>query len=457
MRITFCGGAGTVTGSCHLVEAAGLRVLLDCGLFQGREAEGHNREAFPFDPHEIDVLVLSHAHLDHIGLVPRLVREGFHGEIVSTPATAEIAKVVLTDAAHLQVEESAYHARKARRRGEELAPPLYDVGDVLDALEFFRVRVAYDVPVRLGRGVEAVLHDAGHVLGSAAVEVRAEGKTVLYSGDLGSPGRPIVRDPSDPPRADVVLVESTYGNREHRSLDSTVAELADALRAVIGGGGNLLVPSFALERTQEVLYELFSLWKRREIPACRIHLDSPLAIATTRVFSRHVEEFDDEGREAFSREPNPFSFPLLHYVETAEDSKRLNAIQSGNVLIAGSGMCTGGRIVHHLRHNLWRAACGVLFVGYQAQGTLGRAIVDGARRVSLFGEEVAVRARVFTVNGFSAHAGQSTLLDWVSKSTPGRVVLVHGEPEGQEGLAAAIQGRLGIQPEVAQRGAAIEV
>ncbi len=458
MQITFCGAAETVTGSCHLVETDGLKILLDCGLFQGhREVENRNRESFPFKPEEIDFLLLSHAHLDHVGLIPRLVKEGFSGEVVATPPTAEIAKVILTDSAHIQVEEAAYRARKARRRGERALSPLYDVGDVLDSVDAFRRRVPYEQPVALKNDVEAVFHDAGHILGSATIELRAEGKALLFSGDLGNRHRPIVRDPSDPPHADIVLIESTYGNRRHRSLDDSALELKEAIETVIGRGGNLLIPSFALERTQEVLYELFLMWQMKELPKCKIFLDSPLAIATTRIFARHPGYFDAEGRDVFSQSPNPFHFPPLHFTQTTDESKSINAIPEGNIIIAGSGMCTGGRIIHHLRHNLWREEAGVIFVGYQARGTLGRTIIEGADRVSIFGEDTAVRAQIWTVNGFSAHADQPILLSWLKKASPDRAFLVHGEEESLQGFKQAIDQKLTVDAQIPAWKETVEV
>ena len=458
MKITFCGAAGTVTGSCHLVETNGLRILLDCGLFQGeKEVEVHNRDPFPFDPKETDYLLLSHAHLDHSGLIPRLVRDGFAGEIVCTPPTAEIAKLMLADSAHLQVEEAAYRARKARRRGEGAEGPLYDMGDVLMAISAFRRPVSYGEEIELGSDVSTVFHDAGHILGSANIEVRSEGKTIVYSGDVGNRDQPIVRDPSVPPKADAVLIESTYGDRRHRPAEESAAELREAVETVIGRGGNLLIPSFALERTQEVLYELFLLWKEGDLPDCRIFLDSPLAIATTRVFGRHLDYFDKEGREVFSRSPNPFSFPPLRYTQTADESRRINGLPGGNVIIAGSGMCTGGRIVHHLRHNLWRKEAGVIFVGYQAGGTLGRRIVDGAEHVKIFGEDVAVQAQVWTVNGFSSHGDQPILIDWLRSAAPKEAFLVHGEEQSLNGLAEAAESQLSLKTHIAVRGESVEV
>ena len=449
MKITFCGAAGTVTGSCHLVEANGQRVLLDCGLFQGaREVDDRNRNPFPFDPADLDAVLLSHAHLDHAGLLPRLVRDGFAGRILSTRPTADIAKLMLADSAHLQVEEAAYRSRKARRRGEAGVAPLYDMDDVLRCADLFRPVDGYGDPADLGKGFSCVFHDAGHILGSACIELRTSNGRLLFSGDLGNRHQPIVRDPAPPPKADVVLVESTYGDRRHRSIEDSVAELRDAVHGVIPGGGNLLIPSFALERAQEVLYEMFLLWMRGDLPRCRIYLDSPLATSTTHVFERYPDYFDDEGRKVFSQRPNPFGFPLLHYTQTTDESKEINAQSGGNVIIAGSGMCTGGRILHHLRHNLWNTAAGVVFVGYQAVGTLGRRIVDGTRSVHLFGEEVAVRAKVWTVNGFSSHADQPILLDWLGKAKPRDLFLVHGEPAAQEVFQSKIQSELGIVPHI---------
>ncbi|MCX6093747.1 MAG: MBL fold metallo-hydrolase [Candidatus Bipolaricaulota bacterium] len=449
MKITFCGAAGTVTGSSHLVEANGLRVLLDCGLFQGsREIDERNRSPFPFDPASLDFVLLSHAHLDHAGLLPRLVHDGFTGRILCTPPTAAIAKLMLADSAHLQVEEAAYRTRKAKRRGEAGTPPLYDMDDVLRTADLFQPIPGYGDLVDLGKGLSCVFHDAGHILGSACIELRTSNGRLLFSGDLGNRHQPIVRDPSTPPHVDVVLVESTYGDRVHRSIEDSIAELRDAIHDVIPGGGNVLVPSFALERAQEVLYELFLLWTRHDLPQCRIYLDSPLATSTTRVFERFPDYFDDEGRKVFSQRPNPFDFPLLHYAQTTDESKQINAQPGGNVIIAGSGMCTGGRILHHLRYNLWNAAAGVVFVGYQAVGTLGRNLVEGTKSVHLFGEEVAVRAKVWTVNGFSSHADQPILMDWIGKAKPRDLFLVHGESASQKALQSKIQSDLGIVPRI---------
>lgn len=449
MKITFCGAAGTVTGSCHLVETDGLAILLDCGFFQGaHEQDQTNRAAFPFDPRRIDYVLLSHAHLDHVGLLPRLVREGFSGRILCTRPTAEIARLMLADSAHLQVEDAAYKSRKARRRGEPAVPPLYNMDDVLCCVELLRPVDGYETTTALRGTVCARFHDAGHILGSACIEICTSNGNLLYSGDLGNGHRPIVRDPSVPPHADVVLVESTYGNRRHRTIEESVAELEEAVRTVLPKGGNLLIPSFALERTQEVLYELFGFWRAKRLPPCTVYVDSPLATSTTRVFARFLDYFDDEGRRVFAATPNPFEFPPLDYVQTMEESKRLNVQPGGNVIIAGSGMCNGGRIVHHLRHNLWDDKAGVVFVGFQAVGTLGRTLVDGATSVRIFGEDVSVRAKIWTVGGFSSHADQPGLVRWLSQTSARHLFLVHGEPTTLEEFRKVVRTELSLESKI---------
>lgn len=451
MTVRFWGAARTVTGSCHLVEVSGLKILLDCGMFQGHD-HGRNWEPFPFDPQEIDYVLLSHAHLDHCGMLPRLVREGFRGSVVCTRPTADIARLILLDAAHLQEEAAEREARRAARRGQPPPEPLFDVADTVTAMGFFFPRVEYEAAVELGPGVEVAFHDAGHVLGSAIIELRAEGKTLVFSGDLGSWGRPIVRDPTSPPPCDVLLSEGTYGDRPHRSFSESVEEFREALETVLGRGGSVLIPSFALERTQEVLYVLFTLWREHALPrGTRIVLDSPLGRGITKVFARYSGWFDKEGQRLFSRPENPFRFPALTVTRSVDDSKRLNHAGGGYVIIAGSGMCTGGRIVHHLRHRLWRQEDGIVFVGYQARGTLGRAIVDGAEKVRVLGEEVAVRAGVWTINGFSAHADREELVEWIAQAQAPDTILVHGEEHALIALRDRLVSR-GIHAQIPEVG-----
>ena len=458
MKITFCGAAETVTGSCHSVEVDGLRLLLDCGFFQGgRKREDLNREPFPFDPNSSDVVLLSHAHLDHCGRLPLLVNRGFSGQILCTPPTADIAKLILVDSASLQMSEATYRARKAERQGKTAEPPLYDMDDVMRCVELFRPIPGYQQPTKLNDQVAVVFHDAGHILGSAAIELQTSNGVLLFSGDLGNRHQPIVEDPCVPPKADVLLIESTYGDRAHKSIEDTLEEFRTAIHTIIPNGGNLMIPSFALERTQEVLYEIFKLWEAKELPRCRIYLDSPLAISTTKVFARYREYYDKEGRAVFSGEPNPFDFTPLRFTQSTDESKAINRAGRGNIIIAGSGMCTGGRMIHHLRHNLWHKGSGILFVGYQAVGTRGRQIVDGAKHIRIWGEEIAVKATVWTTNGFSSHADQPILLDWIRQAEPKHLILVHGEDDVLDTFAAKIRTDLTIEAHVAKLGETIAV
>ena len=451
MRIVFWGAARTVTGSCHLVEAGDIKILLDCGMFQGH-AEDRNAQPFPFQPQDIDYVVLTHAHLDHCGMIPRLVREGFRGQVICTPPTADIARQILLDAAHLQEEEAERAARRALRRGVAPPRPLFDVGDALAAMDHFSLRVSYGEELELAPGAAVRLHDAGHILGSAIVELSADGHTLVYTGDLGSWGRPIVPDPAPAPACDVLISEGTYGDRPHRSFSESVDEFREAVETVLGRGGSVLIPSFALERTQEVLYVLYLLWKSGEIPReVRIVLDSPLGSAVTRTFARYHDWFDAEGRRLFSHQENPFHFPALSITRSVEESKRLNHVGGGYIIIAGSSMCTGGRITHHLRHRLWRKEDGVVFVGYQAQGTLGRAIVDGAKHVHIHGEEIVVRAGIWTINGFSAHADQEELVRWISQARAPRTFLVHGEEHALTALGKRVTAT-GLSVEIPSPG-----
>jgi len=429
MKLTFAGAAGTVTGSCFHLEGDGVRMLVDCGMFQGLpELEARNFAPFPFEPSKVDWVLLTHGHLDHLGLLPRLAREGFRGRGVCTVPTRDIAEVMLMDAARIQEEE-----------GEN---GLYNLTDALNALESLDVETDYGEELELGHGVKVYFHDAGHILGAAFVEVRAEGKTVVFSGDLGNRGKPLVEDPSAPPKADILVLEATYGNRAHPPLEESIEELRKAIVETLGLGGNVVIPSFALERTQEVLYILFRLWQERQIPRCRIFLDSPLATHATRIFERYTERFPGPARALFRKKRNPFEFELLEYTLTKAASKRV-AEAGGAVIIAGSGMCTGGRVLYHLRDNLPRPESSVVFVGYQAEGTLGREIVDGASRVEVLDSIVPVRAKVWRIEGLSAHADQSLLVEWAVRSQPDQVFLVHGEPPALEALADKLAPHVG--------------
>jgi len=444
LRIRFHGADREVTGSCHLVECAGKRILIDCGLYQGGgELDEINRRPFGFDPASIDVLLLTHAHLDHCGRIPLLVAEGFRGEIITTSATRELSRLVLLDAAHLQEEEAERKARHAaRHRGRRVrVEPLYTTLDALNSLDFFGRVAEYGRPLELGAGIRASFHDAGHILGSASVLLTLEEggrrRRVLFSGDIGYGGRPILRDPQPPSEVDVLVMETTYGDRRHKALQPSLEELYGAIETTLQGGGNVVIPTFALERAQEVLFYLREAVESGRLPrALQVFLDSPMAISATEIFRRHPECYDAQTAELFRNGRDPFALPNLHFTREAAQSMALNHIHAGAVIMAGSGMCTGGRVRHHLKHNLWRDECSVVFVGYAAHGTLARIIIDGAKKVKLFGEEIPVRARIHTIGGFSAHADARELMHWLEAvGRPKRIFLVHGEEHAMGAFA----------------------
>ncbi len=434
MKITFAGAAQTVTGSCFHVETGPLRFLVDCGMYQGLpELEARNRAPFPFDPEGVQRLLLTHGHLDHLGLIPRLVREGFRGRIATTVPTRDIAQIMLLDAARIQEEDE-----------EE---PLYTAEDAFLALDRMDLLLEYGQRFRLAPKVHATFLDAGHIMGAAFIVVQAEGKTVIFSGDLGNRGKPLVEDPTYPPKADVLVLESTYGDRHHRPIEESIEELRNVIVETFEAGGSVVIPSFALERTQEVLYILYRLWRERRIPKCEIYLDSPLATAATRVFEKHSERFPEPARRVFRKRRNPFAFELLRYTVTRRASKRIPSDQGGVIVIAGSGMCTGGRVLYHLKTNLPRPESSIVFVGYQAEGTLGRQLLEGAERVEILGSIVPVRARIVRIEGLSAHADQGILVDWALHADPEQVFLVHGEEQALTALAERLR-ELGISVHV---------
>ena len=448
MKIEFHGADRGVTGSCHLVECAGTRILVDCGMYQGgRELAEENAEDFGFDPKGIDVLLLTHAHLDHCGRIPLLTRRGFEGEIITTAATRELARLVMLDAAHLQEEEAEYQSRRHHRHGHrQKAEPLYSVLDALNSTEHFGRTAHYEKPIDIAPGVRATFFDAGHILGSASIllELEEEGRarSVLFSGDLGNADRPLLRNPRTPDAADVVVMETTYGDRQHKPVEPSLAEFYQAISDTFDRGGNVIIPTFALERAQELLFYLREGVEQKRLPATmQVFLDSPMAISATEIFKRHPECYDADVAELFREGRDPFGLPGLHFVRETASSIALNRLGGGGVILAGSGMCTGGRVRHHLRHNLWREDSSVIFVGYAAGGTLARRIIDGARSVRIFGDEVRVQASIHTINGFSAHADQAELLEWHRQAgTPGKTFLVHGEEDSMKAFAEKLHG-----------------
>jgi metallo-beta-lactamase family protein len=461
MKISFHGADRGVTGSCHLLECAGRRVLVDCGLYQGgRELVEENSEPFGFDPASIDFLLLTHAHLDHCGRIPLLVKRGFRGELVTTAATQELARVVLLDAAHLQEEEARYRARRHGRHGSgSEVEPLYTVLDALNALECFGRKAVYGEALQLAPGLRVTFFDAGHILGSASLHLEldegAEHRTLVFSGDLGNAGRPLLRTPVVPPRADAVIMETTYGDRLHKALAPSVDELYQAVDDTFRRGGNVVIPTFALERAQEILFFLRAGVDSGRLPRLmQVFLDSPMAISATEIFARHPECYEPHVAALFRGGHDPFCLPGLHFTRDASASMAINNLAGGAVILAGAGMCNGGRVRHHLKHNLWRRECSVVFVGYAAQGTLARQIIDGAKTVHLWGEEIQVRARIHTINGFSAHADRDELLAWHRQIKPSRTFLVHGEEAVMATFAAELKD---TQVEMPQLGQVIDL
>jgi metallo-beta-lactamase family protein len=446
MKLSIHGAAREVTGSCHLLEVAGKRILIDCGLLQGgRTLEAQNAEPFGFDAAGIDLVLLTHAHLDHCGRLPLLVKRGFRGEIIATAATRDLTRLVLLDAAHLQEEEANRRSRQARRRGHARGDgPLFTLLDALDTLDRFGRTARWRKPLTLAPGVTATFLDAAHILGSAHVLLEVtEGATtrrVLFSGDIGGSGSPLLGQPDPPAAAEVVVMETTYGDRQHRGYAESVTEFHLAIRATFARGGNVIVPTFALERAQEILYAIRSGIAAGVLDSSvQVFLDSPMAISATEIFQRHPECYGPELAALFRSHQDPFHVPGLHMTRDGSESMALNRIVGGAIILAGSGMCTGGRVRHHLRHNLWRPEAGVVFVGFAAAGTLARRIIDGASHVSIFGEDIPVRAAVHTINGFSGHADQAALLAWRNRiAAVETTILVHGEATAMQAFAGRL-------------------
>jgi metallo-beta-lactamase family protein len=443
VKVSFHGAAGDVTGSCHLIECAGKSILIDCGMRQGsRELSDENAASFGFDAAAIDFVLLTHAHLDHTGRVPLLYKRGFRGEVIATRGTFDLARLVILDVAHLH-EESARNGASPDRRnnGRPAKPPLFTLVEATNSLGLFGRAASYRQPIEISSGIRATFYDAGHILGSASIflEVNEGGRaaTILFSGDIGNAERPLLHAPETPAEAKFVVMESTYGDRLHRPMPASVAEFYGAVSTAMMSGGKVLIPTFALDRAQEILFFLRQGIEDNKLPpALPIFLDSPMAVSATEIYRHHPEAYNATCADFFAKGKDPFQSPGLTLVRDRLDSMKINDLKGGAVIMAGSGMCTGGRILHHLRHHLSEENASVVFVGYAAAGTLARRIIDGARHVNVLGDDMPVRARIYTINGFSAHADQKELVDWQHGITgKERTFIVHGEPPAMTELA----------------------
>ena len=473
MKITFLGATRTVTGSNYLVEAAGKKFLVDCGLWQGKaELEEENYSEFEFNPQEIDFMLLTHAHIDHSGRIPKLYKEGFRNKIYTQKATKDLCAIMLPDSGHIQEQESEWKNRKRIRKGEKPREPIYTAEEATQCLEIFEP-VKYDEIIEITPEIHVRFNDAGHMLGSSIIEVWAKenGKETkaVFSGDLGNNDIPLLNEPTMIEETDYLVMESTYGSRLHMRNDDKAEIFLDVVSETIDNGGTVVIPSFAVGRTQEILYEIDKLKDIRKDEEFRrkyktlmntpVYVDSPLAISATEVFKENMDLFDDETQAEISKGENPLEFPGLKFTMTTEESKALNADNTPSIIISASGMCDVGRIKHHLKHNLWNPKSTILFVGYQAPGTLGYNIVNGAKTVKIFGEEIAVNARIEYIEGYSGHADQEGLMNFVYSfiKKPKHIFLVHGEPESQDTLKEKIEKEAGIAVTIPEFGETYKV
>lgn len=468
MKITFLGAAKTVTGSCFLIQTNQTKFLVDCGMFQGYMVEESlNQDPFPFDVNEIDFVLLTHAHIDHSGRLPKLYKAGYRGEIIATKATAELCEIMLPDSGHIQETDNELMNRKRNRAGKKVLLPIYTKRDAEECVKLFR-KMGYYRKTELSSDVTIRFNDAGHILGSAILEIwiKEDGKEtkVVFSGDLGNKNMPILRDPAIIESADYLIMESTYGNRLHIDSADKVERFIKLVIETVERGGNVIIPSFAVGRTQEIIYDLNKhvgkyhneLKRIFDVP---VFVDSPLATSATQVFRNNLDCYDAEARAYIANGDNPLDFPGLRFTKSVEESKALNFRNDSVVIISASGMCEAGRIKHHLKHNLWKPEATVIFIGYQAEGTLGRRIADGAKKVNIYGEEISVKAQIETIDGFSGHADKAGLLEWLGsfQKKPHKVFLVHGDNESLESLSASIKEKYSIDTEIPELGDLFEI
>ncbi len=463
MKISFIGGTRTVTGSSFLISTDSANVLVDCGMFQGRrDLVARNYLEAIYDPRDINALVLTHAHIDHSGLIPKLVKDGFTGRIYATRATTDLCGLMLADSAHIQEMESRWRTSKNRRRGLGEAPPLYTVKDAERAMTHFEP-VTYDRSFSPAPGIDVIFRDAGHILGSGMAELWAKtgaGKIKLvFSGDVGTSDQPIIRDPSVITEADFLFIESTYGNRLHKTIEQSKEEFTEALLSTIGRGGKVIIPSFAVGRTQEIIYYLAELYRQGKLPEIPVIVDSPMATSATQIIKNNPDCFDEDINGLMAEGKRPLDMPTLKFTRSTEESMAINTLKGSAVIISSSGMCDGGRIKHHLRHNLWRPETTIIFVGFQAEGTLGRRIVNGDDTVRIFGEEIQVNAKIYTINGLSAHADRDGLLDWAShfRGASPMTFVVHGEERAAFDFARTLTSELSLNTYVPDWGETLEL
>ena len=469
MKISFLGAAKIVTGSNFLIETKNTKFLIDCGMFQGSKSINRmNYEPFRFNPEEIDFMVLSHAHIDHSGRIPKLTKKSFKGNIYATKATTDLCSIMLPDSGHIQEMENKWDNRKRRRSGEKLREPLYTAKEAEESLKYFK-SVLYNQKIKLNEEVTLRFRDAGHILGSSIIElwIKEDNKEakLVFSGDLGRRDRPILRDPSLIDEADYLIVESTYGNKLHHPSEDDAKELISIINTTVKRGGNVVIPSFAVERAQDIIYELNKYYtayiktEDQDFLSVSVYVDSPLTVSATEIFLRNPDCFDEDTLNLINIGNNPLDFRNLKFTRTAEESRQLNISKESKVIISASGMCTAGRIKHHLKHNLWRKESSIVFVGYQAQGTLGRRIKEGEKVVKIFGEEIQVNAEIYSLEGFSGHADREGIIRWIKsfKNRPKKIFVVHGEEEATEEISRKIEEELKIKTYIPKLGESLSI